>query len=277
MSELTREQLVEAARGAARGQSEPLTRKDFIRKTGITEWQINCLFPEGRWSEVRKLAGIERHPLDRKTLSDDELLSSFHQVVESLGEIPTWAVFNAKSDVSSDTLRRRFGGLQQTMKAYRSWLERLHPDSPLLDLVSAQSRHQIPTPPTPAEDTPVRKPATWAPTDGAQFGPPIDFRGLRHAPINEQGVVYLFGMVSYELGFIVEAVQSSYPDCEAKRQVGKDRWQRVRIEFEYRSVNFRDHGHDPNGADLIVCWEHNWTECPLEVLELRAAIDRLEN
>jgi hypothetical protein len=30
--------------------------------------------------------------------------------------------------------------------------------------------------------------------------------------------------------------------------------------------------HDPKGCDLIVCWEHNWPECPLEVLELRAIV-----
>ena len=31
---------------------------------------------------------------------------------------------------------------------------------------------------------------------GPQFGKPLDFRGLRRAPINEQGVVYLFGIIS---------------------------------------------------------------------------------
>jgi hypothetical protein len=50
----------------------------------------------------------------------------------------------------------------------------------------------------------------------------------------------------------------------------------VRIEFEFRSRTFRDHGHDPDGCDLIVCWEHNWPECPLEVVELRKVIDDLE-
>ena len=48
-----------------------------------------------------------------------------------------------------------------------------------------------------ARNAPVRQP-------GQLFGSPINFRGLRHAPINELGVVYIFGMVSYELGFIVE-------------------------------------------------------------------------
>jgi hypothetical protein len=27
--------------------------------------------------------------------------------------------------------------------------------------------------------------------------------------------------------------------------------------------------HDLKGCDMIVCWEHNWPECPLEVLELK--------
>src|SRR5574341_205258 len=45
------------------------------------------------------------------------------------------------------------------------------------------------------------------------YGEPIDFRGLRHAPINEQGVVFLFGMVSDELGFLVESVHHPFPDC----------------------------------------------------------------
>jgi hypothetical protein len=26
---------------------------------------------------------------------------------------------------------------------------------------------------------------------------------------------------------------------------------------------------------VIVCWEHNWPECPVEVLELRAVLDEL--
>ncbi len=122
------------------------------------------------------------------------------------------------------------------------------------------------------------KASAWAKLDGIEYGAPINFRGLRHAPINEQGVVYLFGMVSNELGLIVEAVQTGFPDCEAKRCVNRreNRWQRVRVEFEFRSRNFRDHGHDAAKCDLIVCWEHDWPDCPLEVIELRSVIGRLE-
>lgn len=54
------------------------------------------------------------------------------------------------------------------------------------------------------------------------------------------------------------------------------RWQRVRIEFEFRSNNFAQHGHEPAGADVVVCWENDWPECPLEVVELRSLISNLE-
>jgi hypothetical protein len=109
------------------------------------------------------------------------------------------------------------------------------------------------------------------------YGQPMDFRGLRHEPVNEQGVVLLFGMVAKELGYIVEAVQSGFPDCEAKRQIAPERWQRVHLEFEFESRNFRGHGHPLTGCDVIVCWRHNWPDCPehLEILELSSLIHSL--
>jgi hypothetical protein len=71
-------------------------------------------------------------------------------------------------------------------------------------------------------------------------------------------------MVAVDLGYVVESVGTGYPDCEGKRceSTTDDTLERVRIEFEYRSRNFREHGHDPAGCDLVVCWEHNWHDCP---------------
>jgi len=111
-------------------------------------------------------------------------------------------------------------------------------------------------------------------TDRPVLGAPTRIPGLAHEPVNEMGVVLLFGMLAQKLGFIVEAVQSSFPDCEAKWEVEPGRWQRIRIEFEYESRNFKDHGHDPKGCDLLVCWRHNWKNAPpeLEILELSSLL-----
>jgi len=110
-----------------------------------------------------------------------------------------------------------------------------------------------------------------------EYGSPIDFRGLRHAPINEQGVVYIFALLSRDLGFTVEALGTSFPDCEAKRKIDKkgERWERCHIEFEYKSSEFKKHGHPTEGCDMIVCWEHDWKECPLEVIELSSVLKKL--
>ena len=109
------------------------------------------------------------------------------------------------------------------------------------------------------------------------YGAPLFLPGLAHEPVNEAGVIYVFGMVAHKLGFVVERMQSGFPDCEAKRQVRPGRWQSVRIEFEFESRNFAKHGHRRQDCDLIVCWVHNWTECPshLEVIELSRLVQSL--
>ncbi|MDX1966810.1 MAG: hypothetical protein SFV23_06545, partial [Planctomycetaceae bacterium] len=90
------------------------------------------------------------------------------------------------------------------------------------------------------------------------------------APTNELGVVYLFAEKARSLGFQVSLIKPGFPDCIAYRRAG-DHEHQVRIEFEFRSRSFASHGHDPHGCDCIVCWEHNWPDCPahLEVIELR--------
>ncbi len=107
--------------------------------------------------------------------------------------------------------------------------------------------------------------------DRPVMGAPFDRSPMTNAPVNELGVVLLFGMLAVSLGFQVEWVQGRfYPDCQAKREVAPGKWQHERIEFEYESKNFLLHGHDPKKCDLIVCWRHNWKECPdeIEVIEL---------
>jgi hypothetical protein len=277
MATLTRAAIIEAAKRAATECGGVLSRADFERLTGISQHQLYKAFPDGGWTEVLQLAGIHRHPLHNEPLSDEELLTEFHRVASELGRIPTGQQFGARANLSYDVVKKRFGGMQGTLHRYRAWLEERDPTSPMLAHVQAKSRHELIAVPTIDGQVISATRVAWSKGTGPQFGPPINFRGLRHAPINEQGVVFLFGMVSYELGFIVEAIQAGYPDCEAKRCVDQQnqRWQRVHIEFEFWSSNFKDHDHDPTGCDLIVCWEHDWPDCPLEVVELRRVIDQL--
>lgn len=275
MAEYTRDDIVAAAREAARENDGSLSMSEFERMTGISDYYVYKLFPRGGWTEVQGLADIEKHPQTREPVSDDDLLEEFHRVALQEDSIPSLQIFTAESRHHGTTLSKRFGGFQGLLDRYRDWLLENDPSSPFLEELEVKSRHETPAPPSPPEVDRGKKPK-WSKGGGTEYGAPIEFRGLRHAPLNEQGVVYIFGMVAYELGFLVEAVHTAFPDCEAKRRVGKERWEQVSIEFEYVSSNFRDHGHDPTECDLIVCWEHDWPECPLEVLELRKVIDELE-
>jgi hypothetical protein len=99
---------------------------------------------------------------------------------------------------------------------------------------------------------------------------PVHGAPLRYAPVNEQGVVAIFAAIAKpRLGMTIDLIRTGYPDCEVLL-----RGQRVRIEFEYRSRNFRPHlREDPlvSRCDAIVCWIHDWPGIPdeLDVIELR--------
>jgi hypothetical protein len=274
MAELSRDDIIAAAKAAAvQNGTTTLSRNDFERLTRISQYHIYRHFPDGGWSEVVRLAGLNQHPLHHEAVSDEDLLREFHSVASRMGRVPTWHQLGSRASFSPDTFRKRFGGLSGMRERYRVWLEQHEPHSPLL--AELRSNPAVRNAPTSGEsELHQGRTIRWPKRAGTQYGPPMSFRGLRHAPVNEQGVVYLFGMVSDELGFLVEAVHGAFPDCIAKRAIdGKgDRWQQVLIEFEYRSSNFREHNHDPSACDVIVCWDHDWPDCPLEVIELRTVI-----
>jgi len=107
---------------------------------------------------------------------------------------------------------------------------------------------------------------------------------MASAPVNEMGVVLVFGMVAADIGCAVDAVGTDFPDYSARRLVadgpggalGADaRWEPVRVEFEYRSRNFFYHGHEVDECDVIICWQHDWPDCPLEVLALEDVVASL--
>ena len=84
---------------------------------------------------------------------------------------------------------------------------------------------------------------------------------------NPEGLTFTFGVDPLHAR---AHTHSWVPDCETLREVAPGKWQRVKAEFEVFSRSFQDHQHDPKGCDMIICWVHNWPECPewIEVIEL---------
>ena len=105
-------------------------------------------------------------------------------------------------------------------------------------------------------------------------GEPINFRDIVYAPLNEAGVILLFSRVMSDLGIVYESSPTAFPDMIGRIRTERG-FEKRRIEFEYRSSSFKQHGHDPNNCDLIVCWEHDWKDCPIEVIELKEVVRQL--
>lgn len=107
-------------------------------------------------------------------------------------------------------------------------------------------------------------------------GDVINFRGLVYGPVNELGVIFLFSKINEELGIRIEEIGQGFPDAIGAKKTSRG-WVRRRIEFEFLSSHFKEHGHPEGGCDIIICWEHNWPECLLEVVELKTIIEKLPN
>jgi HNH endonuclease len=225
--------------------------------------------------EVKRHFGTYRRALDECKLEGNncgrkvEMESLFRDwagVARKLKKIPTLFEYEEMSKYSARPLRNRFGGwarIPEAMKLYAEAQGLAAGWEDVLELVERQAGRQVPGRKT--FGFPTRK----AMEDRPMYGTLLQGCPLVFAPTNEAGVLYLFGALSAMLGFLVLRIQTEFPDCEAMRVVGENRLQRVKIEFEHESRNFLKHMHEPTGCDLIVCWEHNWPECPLEVVELK--------
>ncbi|HKW64112.1 MAG TPA: hypothetical protein VJN89_16290 [Candidatus Acidoferrum sp.] len=264
--------IIDAIASIARELGHAPSRSEFIARSGITMHFVLCRFRG--WNDAVRAAGLQPHTQNVR-LKDRALLEDWgRQVRRNRGMHSRYAQLR-QGEYDPSTIERRFGRWSAIPEAFRKFARGKPEWADVLALLPVRR------PKSTAEQKPVSAPAGSPNTvqrvplaDRPFYGNPTNFQALRHEPVNEQGVVLLFGMLAKELGFLVEAVQKGFPDCEAKRQTGTDRWQRVSIEFEFESRNFRDHRHPLYGCDLIVCWRHNWPECPrhIEVLELSSVI-----
>ena len=279
----SKDEVLAAIRECAQSLGSVPSRAAFKSRSGLSEYQVLQHFPS--WREAVRAAGLEADSSNIR-LDDNVLLADWGDLVRRIRHIPTRQAYRREGKYSPGVFEKHFGPWSAIPARFRAFAKATPDWADVLALLPVE-RGQRPSASGagPVPETNCAPPVPMASphlkytrlVDRPTYGNPIDFRGLRHEPVNEGGVVFLFGMVARELGYLVEAVQAGFPDCKAKRQVAPGQWQRVRIEFEFESRNFRDHGHPPVGCDLIVCWRHNWSECPahLEVVELSKVVRTL--
>ncbi len=293
-----KKQILNSIAAVARQLGRTPALLEFVALSGISRHSVSVIFP--RWNDAVRATGLE--PVRLKVRPEDgELLKDWAQTVRKKRTIPTRYAYRRQGKHDPRTFEERFGSWSSVPRAFRKFAMGKREWADVVALLPAPVAHPLSSmsacsqtgrgvvgardararqtnenyvssiPPKQLQHPPLKGRAT--------YGNPTNFRGLRNEPVNEQGVVLLFGMLAKDLGYRIEAVQKGFPDCEAMRQIAPNRWQRVHIEFEFESRNFRDHGHPLTGCDVIACWRHNWPDCPadIEVLELSTRINSLAN
>ena len=266
-----KKQIVNSIATIAKRLGRAPTRTEFTSGSGISPFFVLQWFSS--WSEAVKAAGFRPYTLNKR-VEDRALLEDWGKSVRRNRGVLPRHMYLREGRYNPCTLAKRFGGWTALPQTFRKFAKGKRGWTDVLALLPARGAKK-------ERGCPKHNAATsrgQAPLkDRPSYGNPMPFNRFRHEPVNEQGVVLLFGMLAKDLGFLIEAVQKGFPDCEAKRQVAPGQWQRVNIEFEFESRNFHDHGHSVNGCDVIVCWRHNWEKCPqhIEVVELSRVIRAL--
>jgi Homing endonuclease associated repeat len=217
----------------------------------------------------------------------EQLFEDWAAVVRKLGRAPTMIDYSLHGRYSTRPLVRHFGGWPHVPAGMLEYGRAQKLESDWKDVLDVVAKHLMERPDLPRASrrklmrTPGR---TLRPNitlrsiieaDEPFYGEPMAETPMVFCPTNEAGVAVLFGAMAKDLGFRITRVQNGFPDCEAMIEVEPGRWQRKLIEFENESRNFLSHGHKAAGCNMIVCWSHNWPECPLEVVELRSAVNNV--
>ena len=230
----------------------------------------------GNYTKALKASGFDGNGNGFK-VSMEELFKEWAGMARELGKMPSIHEYTARSQYSVAPLRNRFRGWSNVPAGLTRYAEGHGLGLEWGDVLEMARKYQPHMNRREWMLKPDRAGCSYPRilNDRPVYGAPISGAAMGFAPVNEMGVVFLFGAMAGKLGFIVTWVGTQYPDIEAFREVEPGRWQRVRIEIEYKSRNFLQHFHDPKHCDLIVCWEHNWAECPLEVIELKGKLPAL--
>ncbi len=274
---MTRQEVRAAIMALAEKLKQVPTVAELMKHAGIDRPEIRKHF--GNYKQALEECNLEVPERGRK-VEMERLFADWVQVVRSLKKIPTVWEYERRSKYSSRPLTRCAGAWNRVGEWMKLYAEEQGLDGDIRDVLELVERQQgggqrgatVSSTEQAAgasgESSAERATKDSRPTYGALIGA----WGHVYGPTNEGGVISLFGAMSASLGFMILKVQTEFPDCEAIRVAGKDRNRPVKIEFEYESRNFLRHMHDPAKCDIIVCWEHNWPECPLEVIELKKLV-----
>jgi Homing endonuclease associated repeat len=261
---VTKEEIIAAIRSCADELGRVPTVANLKEMKRVSLRTIRRFY--GRYADALREAGFDPHGAGYK-LDLETLFRDWAGVARRVGKIPSLLEYSKQSRYSVGPLLTRFGGWTEVPRGLLQFARERELEKEWGDVVQMMEAHE----------NRKRCAAKSSITANGKckkelplYGHPLSPGTLVFAPTNEMGVVYLLGMMASQLGIVVTRLQPGFPDGEVMREVENGRWQRRIVEFEHESRNFLIHKHDPNACDMIICWVHNWPECPewIEVVEL---------
>jgi Homing endonuclease associated repeat len=271
----TKEQIIAGIQECAAKLGKVPTQDELRREKGIPQKTFTRFF--GNFTKALLAAGLEGRG-SGFMLSMEELFMEWARIVRKIGAVPSASEYVLHSSHSLTPLRKRFRYLNDVPAGMVQYAVENGHEEQWRDVLEIARKYRREARTGGWRDKP--KALSSNPRvlkDRPVCGAPLIGSAIAFAPVNEMGVVYLFGTMASRLGFLLTYIGTQYPDGQAYREVEPGRWQFVRIEFEFQSRNFLQHFHDPEECDLIVCWEHNWGEAPVEVLELKQALSNQQS
>jgi hypothetical protein len=282
---MTREKILAGLRKCAKKLGRTPTYTEIWRLTKITKYLIKMHF--GTLAQAYSQAGIVLRGIGHR-VDTVALLKDWAHLTRRLGRPPSFMEYRRAGQFGANSILNRCGAWSRVGDRFRVVIKEHKQESAWADVLETIARWEGKTTAEGRRKMANRRPSERIMHDDPLarrkmlpdrpiYGPPARLPGLRNEPTTEGGVMFAFGRVADKLGFEVERIQTAFPDCEALREVAPGKWQRVKIEFELFSRNFLEHQHDPKGCDIIVCWVHNWPECPkhIEVIELSKVVRQI--
>lgn len=270
-SKWTKDEIVTAIKECAAKLGRVPLQRELKEEYGLLPAHCDRAF--GNYTRALEASGLEGRGAGYTT-DMKELFREWAGMVRETGKVPSIAEYARRTRYSVTPLRSRFGNWTYVTRGLLQFAVENNMEAEWGDVLDIAKQHQphIRAARCTSKRTSICTSTPRILKDRPVYGAPLIGPAMVFCPVNEMGVVFLFGAMASRLGFMVSWIGTQYPDGEAFREVEQGGWQRVRLEFEFHSRNFLTHFHDPAECDLIVCWEHNWAECPLEVLELKKAL-----
>jgi Homing endonuclease associated repeat len=265
---MTREEVIAAIQDCTEKLGRVPNRIELAKQTGLSRHDVNRYF--GNYMLALKECGLEKTGGGMK-VGMERLFQDWTRVARVHKKLPTVFEFERESRYSVRPFRRLFGkwsNVAEGMKRYALERGLTNDWQDVMELIDGEAKGQAD-----GQKEAGGRAGARILADRAVYGRLLRPSPLVCAPVNEAGVIFLFGAMAEQMGFQMLRIQAEYPDGEALRTMAENRLQRVKIEFEYESRNFLRHNHDAALCDLIICWEDNWPDSPLEVIELKRAFN----